>query len=176
MAKRRGRKKFRKYLKGQINFKFALSTLGATTGILGPVPDTLNEKAWVSSCKCVYALEEFTDAADDGPILLLVAHSDYTLAQVEEWIENTNSWTQGSLRQQEIAARKIRRIGMFHSTDVGSNGIVVLNDGKPITTKLGFQLVSSQTLNFIAYNTGASPLATTGPNVTIQGHANLWPN
>ncbi len=97
-----------------------------------------------------------------------LAHSDYTDAEIEEYIETTDSWDQGNLVQgKEVRKRLIRRIGIF-----GSSG--VLNDGKPIHTRLNWLLRTGQTISLWAYNRGASALATTDPQVVAEGHANLW--
>ncbi len=177
LAKSGRKRKFRNYLRGEVDEQFALGTLAANTVITDVVDDTLREKAWLSSVVLTWALDNFTPATTDGPIMVGVAHSDYSTAEIEEWIENAASWHQGDMVAQEIGKRRIRKVGMFRSdAAVTATGAYVLNDGKPIKTKCGWQLITAQTLRFWAYNTGESALATTDPNVHLQGHANLWPN
>ncbi len=103
-----------------------------------------------------------------------VAHPDYTSAEIEEWIENLGSWEEANMVQQEIGRRRIRRVGVFEDPDDPTSA-VVLNDGKPIRTKCGWMLTTGQGLRMWAYNMGLVALATTDPNVHIEGHCNLWP-
>ncbi len=173
MAKH-GKRKYRKYLRGNIDLDFLLGTLAAETLAGANVPDVVTEKAWCSSVKAAFSMQNLTPAGNVGPITIGVAHSDYTAAEVEQWFENLGSWEQGSQQEQELAKRKCRVIGTFPTVPVGETS--VLNDGRKFTVKTGWQLVTGQTLKFWAYNEGSSALATTDPTVHISGHANLWPN
>ncbi len=175
MAKH-GRRKFRPYLKGQIDNKFNLGTLSGDNVLGDLVDDVVTEKAWLSSVKATWTISNLTSGAGIGPIMCGVAHSDYTDAEVEEWIENLSSWEQGDLVAQEVAKRKIRRVGVFDDPAGGPPDKLTLNDGKAIRTKCGWQLTTGQTVRIWAYNMGDSPLATTDPVLATQGHANLWPN
>ncbi len=175
LAKRKGRGKFRKYLRGNIDLDFLLGTLGAESLISAVVLDTVEEKAWCSSVKASYSLQALTKSPTTGPITIGVAHSDYTSAEIESWVENLGSWKQGKQLEQEIARRKIRLIGTFPNPDATGN-TAVLNHGNKFTVKTGWQLITGQTLRFWAYNEGSSALATTDPTVHVSGHANLWPN
>ncbi len=174
MAKH-GRRKYRKYLRGNIDLDFLLGTLGAESLISAVVPDTVVEKAWCSSVKAAYSIQALTKTPTTGPITIGVAHSDYTSAEIEAWVENLGAWDQGGKIEQEIARRKIRVIGTFENPEA-TGDTTVLNDGRKFTTKCGWQLVTGQTLRFWAYNEGSSALATTDPTVHVTGHANLWPN
>lgn len=162
-----------KYLKGIIDEQMALGTLAALTLVAQPIDEVVDKKTLISSVKLVWSLKEFTPVAGAGPILIGVAHSDYTAAEIEEVIENANSWNEGDLVAQEVAKRKIRIIGSFYGAAQDLGG-VVMNDGKPITTKLNWMLQEGQTLDVWAYNTGTAALSTTDPKVRAYGHANLW--
>ncbi len=171
----RHRKKFRRYLRGNIDFALALGTLAPSVVIGATVADTVTEKAWVSSISCSHALADFVAVADRGPILVGVAHGDYTDSEVEEWVESIDSWEEADQIGQEVGRRKIRKIGQFR-VPVGSvaGDVQVLNDGKNIRTKCGWMLTTGQTLRFWAYNQGDGAL-TTGSEWNVQGHANIWP-
>ncbi len=163
------------YLRGSVNENVVLTTLAATTVVASQFEETVNEKTFISSLVAKWSLANFTKAVNDGPIKVGVAHSDYTITEIEEWIENTGSWNQGDLvNSREIGKRLIREIGVFEAP-VDAAAIVVLNDGKPIHTKLKWLLLQGQTLDLWAYNMGSSALATTAPIVACEGHANLWP-
>jgi len=172
--KSHGRKKFRKYLRGNIDHKLPLDVLAANTLVGNNIADTVVDTTWVSSVKAAWTLAEFTPAAGDGPILVGIAHSDYSDAEIEAFVENiTGSWDAGDLVSQEIARRKIRVVGTFPSPDT-SVATIVLNDGRQLTTKAGWSLSEGDTIRIWAYNTGDSSL-TAGSAVRVNGHANLWP-
>ncbi len=170
--KRRGRKMGR-YIKGNIDINLSGGTLTGATALLAAT-QVLTEKALISSIRVLYSLADFTPQANSGPIQVGVAHSDYSLVEVEEWIELIASWSEGDKRAREISGRYIRSIGHFEGPD-GSADVSVLNDGKPITTKLNWLLATGQGLNFWIYNEGSVAFATTDPNIHFVGHANLWP-
>ncbi len=175
MAKgRRPRKRsMGRYVRGNIAENIALGTLAANTTLLSAT-DTVNERTRVSSIVCTYSLAGFTPIENAGPILVGIAHSDYSVAEVEAWIELQTGWDEGDLGSREVANRYIRRIGQF-DVPAAANQSIALNEGRPIKTKLNWILLQSQGLNFFCYNTGTAAVATTDPNVQVQGHANLWP-
>ncbi len=175
MGRKTPKRKFRAYLRGAITHDIALATLAAKTLLAETNSDVLTEKAWLSSVKLRWALSNWTPVASAGPILVGVAHGDYSDAEIEAWVENQGSWEQGDLIAQEIGRRRIRQVGTFESPEAAT-GFTHLNGGKPIHTKCGWQLTTGQSIRFWAYNTGTASLSTTSPVVTCDGHANLWPN
>ncbi len=176
MAKhgRKGRK-FRRYLRGNIDHFLALGTLN-NNDVIGSALDTVVDTTWVSSIKATWSLNDLTPITDAGPILVGIAHSDYSDPEIEAFLENTGSWDAGDMVSQELARRKIRVVGTFQFSG-GSSALSsdVLNDGRQLTTKCGWMLSPGDTLRVFAYNTGSAALATTDPSVRVQGHANLWP-
>ena len=178
MAKKTGkRRRFQKYLKGAVQATLNLGALAALDVVAAPLSDTVNERTWLSSLLASWSLSDFTSLVDDGPIRVGLAHSDYTSAEIEEWIENAGSWNEGDLVNQEIAKRKIRDVGVFRTEDATVDApaaVATLNEGRPIRTKCGWILLQGQTVTIWAYNQGSSVL-TTGSHVIVGGHANLWP-
>ncbi len=172
MAKK---KPYRKYLKGMVDEVLAISTLAARTLISADFDEAPIERTFISSVVASWAISDLTVSANDGPLMVGLAHSDYTDAQIEEYIENLGSWNEGGKVAQERARRQIRVVGILDCV----NGVVgewaTLNEGKPIKTKLGWILVTGQTVSLWAYNLGSSAFATTDPQLHLQGHANLWP-
>ncbi len=153
-----------------------LGTLGPVDVISAINDDVVTEQTFLTSIQGIYSLDEFTPSAGMGPILVGVAHSDYSATEIEAWVENTGSWEEGDLVQtREIGRRLIRKVGVFENpTAVGE--ALVLNDGKPIKTKCNWRLATGQSIQFWAYNMGSVALAATDPQVKMEGHANLWPN
>ncbi len=177
LAKRgRGRRRsMGRYLKGIVDEKLQLTTLASRTLVAVAFDETVNERTYVSSLVVSCALDSMTEGASIGPIQVGVAHSDYSAAEIEEWIENTGSWNEGDLVQsREVAKRLIRSFGIFPSSGE-SLGTSALWEGKQRRVKLGWILNQGQTLDLWAYNLGTQAIATTVPNVNLQGHANLWP-
>ncbi len=165
---------YKRYLKGSVNMSQNFSALGAKDLASQQVADTVQERAWVSSIKAVYSLSEFTPGNDIGPITVGIAHSDYTDAEIEQWVENAGSWTEGNKVEQEISRRKIRLIGVFETPDDAADS-VSLNTGKPLTTKLGWILNAGQTCTIWVYNQGSAAVATIVPQMNCDGHVNIWP-
>ncbi len=161
-----------RYIRGNLDIAIALGTLGADTGILA-ASDTVIDRTLISSVVATYSLSNLTATANAGPLEVGVAHSDYTLAEIEAWIELPTSWKETDMLDREILSRKIRRIAMF-DFPVGGTGAYTVNDGKAVKTKLNWIVTNGQGLVFWIYNRGTVALADNA-NVDISGHANLWP-
>ncbi len=161
-----------RYIRGGVNETLSLGTLAATTLVGVDFDESVNERTLVSSLVATYALSDVVAAANRGPILVGVAHSDYTDAEIEEVMELSDSWDEGNKTQQERAKRLVRKIGTFPDT-LEAEDTHVLNDGEPIKTKLNWILNQGQTLRLWAYNTGTAALAAGA--VRLEGHANLFP-
>ncbi len=175
MANKRGGRRRRRYLRGKINVEEAVGAIGTKAVNLQIFPDVVFEKTWISSISAAWTLSNLTPLGDAGPLLIGIAHSDYSAAEVEEYLENVDSWNEGNKVQQEIAKRLIRVIGIFETPDDAPDS-VTLNDGVKIHTKCGWSLATGQTLNLFIYNFGGNSIsATSSPNIAGRGHANLWP-
>ncbi len=174
LAKHGKRRKFRRYLRGNADELLALGTLASRTLVSVAFDETVAERAFVTSLIATWSMENFTDNAGDGPILVGVAHSDYTSAEVEEWIENAISWREGNMIGQEVGRRKVKIVGTFFATGPSAS-VEALNSGRPMKTKLNWILSAGQTLQVWAYNLGTSALATTDPQIHVQGHVNIFP-
>lgn len=162
------RKRRSKLFVPRARINLALGTLADNTVIGAVCSDTLDEEAFLISCDLTWAILDGT--AGEGPIEVGVAHSDYSDAEIEEWLENTGSWDRGDLVSQEISRRKIRQVGVF-------NGLVpeeVLNDGKPIRTRCKWGLITGQSLKIWAYNRSAAALAG-GAQIKVDGNCYFRP-
>jgi len=174
---RRGKKRYQRYLRGAVEENLSLGTLNTRTAIKLNFASVVNERTFVSSIKATWSLSEFTNAVGRGPIEVGYAHSDYSATEILEYLTQTGSWNETDQVSQEISKRKIRRVGVFQMPEAGVavTTDVVLNDGKPITTKLGWILTQSQTVALWGFNSGSVAVAVTTPRVRVLGHANLWP-
>ncbi len=164
----------RNYRRGSVHELNSIGTLAAGTLLSQDMDETVTERTLVSSIVANWSLSAWTPVSGAGPLMVGVAHSDYTDTQIEEYIEATTSWAAVNLPTREISQRKIRRIGIFN-VSLDALTIEVLNDGKPIKTKLNWVLGSGDTLSVWAYNTGAVAVSgATNPALRAQGHANLF--
>ncbi len=156
-----------RYLKGRVDEEVPLGALATKTAVVASFDEVVDSRTRLSSIVAKWALEGLT--AGEGPIEVGVAHGDYTLAEIEEYLENTGSWNESDLiSSREIAKRLIRSVGILsHREDV-------LNEGRVVKTKLNWLLNEGVTLDLWAYNISTGIL-TTGGVVHCVGHANLWP-
>lgn len=100
----------------------------------------------------------------EGPIVVGIAHGDYSAAQIEEHLESIASWDSGDKLAQEKRRRQVRTVGIFPQSELDE----VLNNGMRIKTKLGFVLQIGETLSVWVWNKSAAVLAT-GVLISVQG-------
>ncbi len=143
-----------------------LSTQGDGVFIGTDVGDTVSEKMWISSIEMTWAVDAAT--AGEGPIIVYVAHSDYTDAEIDAYIELIANWDTGDLVAREQMRRFVRQIGVFPLIESNE----VLNDGRPVRTKCGWMLETGQTLQFGAYTQGGALTGST--KLHGLGKANAW--
>ncbi len=155
-------------LKGKVDKALTLGTLAASDVVKVNFNDSVDEEAWALSAELVWSLRDLTPG--EGPIIVGLAHSDYTDPEIEAFLEAAASWKRGNLTEQEIAKRKIRMVGIFP----GEVAEEVLNDGRPIKTKLSFNLITAATVAMWAFNKSGAVL-TTGGIITAEGHVWLKP-
>lgn len=175
LAKRgRSKRRMGRYIRGNVDDELGAAALAAKDVVGAVFDEVVNERTLVSSLVATWSMHSFTPVTNAGPLVVGVAHGDYTDAEIEEWIENAGQWNEGNLVAREIGARKIRQIGAFE-TPQAVEDTVVLNDGRAIKTKLNWILLQGQTLRIWAYNSGSSAISGTTPTILINGHVNLWP-
>ncbi len=141
----------------------ALVTLASETGLLTSLTtDAASEGYFTVSTDL--NLTWFNPTANEGPIDVWIADNDWTLVEIEEYIELATGFDRGDMRAQEIQrrGRSIRKIGSL--TVVENN----LNDGELTRTKFRHYIAEGSTLQLCYYNAGPSPL-TTGSEITVSG-------
>ncbi len=164
MAKKgRGRRKPVRLIKGTIKEELALVTLGTDTGLL-VATDVVDDTSFLLSAQCVYSMSDH--AAGEGPLVLYWCHSDYSLTEIEEYIEQQTAWAGNDEVGKEVSRRKIRQIGSFSGEGVSET----LNDGRPLKTKIGFVVHEGQGLNLCVYNEDNGANLTTGTLINVNGH------
>lgn len=177
MAKHTGRRqgrKFRRYIRGNIDLKIDVGTLAAQALAAQVNGDVVVDNTWLSSIVASYSLGQITAGAGVGPLVFGLAHSDYSAAEIEAFIENADSWDVGDKIAQEVARRKIKIVGKFHIEGT-ENTVVVFDEGRQIKTKCNWMLEAGQTFDLFIYNQGESAFATTDGDLSMNGHANLFP-
>ncbi len=174
-TKSQRRANFSKYISGAIDNRLTMSALAANTLVGANITQVTIDTCRISSIRCTYSLSNFTPAQNIGPITVGVAHSDYTDAEVEGWLESAGSWDRGNTTAREVRSRMCRILGTFRVEPGSTNATVhVLNHGRPIKTKLNWLLTEGQTVKFWAFNGGSSAVTTSVPNFEALGDANLW--
>ncbi len=141
------------------------AAIGAlATNVVGKsdLNSTVDNDMWFMSHRGPWSMEQHTPG--EGPITVGLAHGDYTAAEIEECLEAQASWDEGDKVAQEQARRKVRTVGIFP----GVAALEVLNDGRPIKTKLGFRVQIGETLSLWFWNKDSATL-TTGTMIETQG-------
>ena len=151
----------------RINKELALGTLADNTLLSATVGTNAGQESWLISADLTWALSGHT--AGEGPILVGIAHEDYSDAEIEAAIEATTDWIVHDQIGQELAKRKVRVVGHFSGVGVDET----LNDGKPIRTKCNWRNGPDDTFKFWAYSQAAS--LTTGTLIHVNGKAFLRP-
>ncbi len=176
MARKRGGRRrntnWSRYIAGNIDKDIVLATLAAKTALRSVTAGIVVDTTKISSIRCTYSLSGITPADNKGPILVGCAHPDYSLTEIEQWIELDSSWNLGDMIGREVRQRKIRLIGVFDMPTV-DGGSSRLNDGLPVKTKLNWVITEDDGLAFWVYNLGTVALDGSA-NVNIFGKANLW--
>ncbi len=156
-----------KYVAGNIDFADSLAGLAVNTAVTAVLNNTVVDTARVTSIEVFPVIRGFT--ANEGPVMIGVALSDYTQAEIEEYLEQSSDWDPGNLVAQEEGSRRVRRIGTFAPQTVAD---AALNDGRVIKIKLNWKLMEGDTLQFWAYNQGGATL--TSGTLEISGKANIF--
>ncbi len=163
MAKRRSKRRWSPgNFINRVVSSLQLLTTASNTLVGGALTNVSDNEYRAISLKMTWALSDFT--AGEGPITVGVAHGDYTDAEIEEWFESTQSMTRADKIEQEQGSRLCRQVGTFP----GILGNEVLNDGKPITTRMNWAIPSGIALKMWAFNSGPGTL-TTSAEVNATG-------
>ncbi len=120
------------------------------------------EDLFVISVDGSWTIQDLT--SNESPIEVGYSHSDYSVAEIVENLE-IEVTSPDSKIEMEQAKRKIRRAAMFNTFNATHD---VLNDGKPIRSKLKFMIGDGFNLAFWARNISGAAL-TTGALIKLNG-------
>ncbi len=141
----------------------ALGTLATDTAITNDMAPAADGAYRCISVNGVWSIAGLT--AGEGPITIGLVHGDYSLAELKECLEQAGSISVGNLVAQEVANRKVRVVGTILSQEP------ILNEGKPMKTRLNWLIPIGKTVKFFAFNESTATL-TTGASLHFTG--DLW--
>ncbi len=150
----------------RLNSVPSLGTLADKAMLVGSLTIAADEEYCALSTMLTYALRSHT--AGEGPINVGLAHGDYSATEVEEWFEAAAAISRGDKVENEKNSRLCRMVGTF--SGIGTEE--VLNDGKPIRTKLNWHIPEGKTINIWLYNDSGAPMST-GAKCPVSGWLTL---
>ncbi len=139
----------------------ALTTLAASTAKSAGLTGASTSTYRAVSTNMIWIAE----LLQEGPVIVGLAHSDYSVTEIKECIESAGSIDAGDKIAQEKANRLVRMVGTLGVDED------TLNDGKPIKTRLNWLISIGDEVNVFAYNDSGAVL-TTGAIVHVTG--DLW--
>ncbi len=145
----------------RVSPSLALVTLASGIVLSSNLWPAADQAYVVTSFTGSYSLRGHT--AGEGPLHIGLSHGDYTVTEIKEAIEST-SISAGSMIEREQSRRLVRIVGTFN----GLNTEEVLNDGKPMKTKLNWFIPIGKELKWFVYNDSGATL-TTGAVADITG-------
>ncbi len=163
-----GRRKRQRLFVPRISASHLIGALASNDVDTTAFGSLLDQEVYAISMDVICAMHAHTPG--EGPIVFGVAHSDYTAAEIEEFMEASASWQKGNKIANEQARRKVRIVGSFQ----GELAEETINDGQKQRIKLGFVIEDGKGLQLFAYNEGSSTL-TTGTVLELKGAAFLKP-
>ncbi len=144
-----------------VDENIVLGTLGNGAAITSDGDPMGREFYWISN-DLYWQVDGLT--VGQGPIVVGIAHNDYTDVEIAENLNQTGMEDPGDKIAQEHGRRLVRRSGQFG----GGSANEALNDGKSIRTKAGWVLQDGFAPAFWAQNKSGAAL-TTGAAVRVLG-------
>ncbi len=138
-----------------------LAQIAVTGALLG----TADGAYRLISCKNTWSMTNNT--AGDGSLVVGYAHGDYTVTEIKEFIESASSINIGNKIANEQSNRLIRIVGTFP----GLLTEEVLNDGKPIHTKLNWAIPIGTGVNAFVYNDDGAQRST---GAGVRQNGTVW--
>ncbi len=144
----------------KFNANRALTTL-ADTVVVSQVLTALSQDFFAIAADCRWAIRGLT--AGEGPLNVGYHNSDLSVTEITESLDASPT-SESDIIARERTRRPVRSAGTFS----GATTEEVLNNGKPIRTKLRFNLANSLEVSAFIRNESGAPLST-GAVVEMQG-------
>ncbi len=138
-----------------------LVTLANDTVLFASLLAAFGEDIYIISIDAYWNLRNITTA--EGPLQVGFSHGDLTVSEVSEAL-SAELTDPDDIIAKERSRRPVRRAGQFPSVSIDE----VLNDGKPIRTKIKFSVGDGHVINGYIKNRSGAAL-TTGANLGITG-------
>ncbi len=132
----------------------ATSTLANLVVVKAAIGGTGTQEYKCISTKLMLAMRDFT--AGEGPITVGLAHGDYTVAEIEECLEAESAIDMSDMVAAEQAGRRVRRIAVFGQQ---AASVEIINDGRPVRTKLNWKTEGDVPVAIWIYNHSGSALS-----------------
>ncbi len=145
----------------KFNALLSLATLGSGVALKTALLPTLTSDLYIASIDALWGIHDLT--ATEGPIEVGFNHGAYTVGEITEGLDESPTGRNDVIAL-ERTRRKVRRAGQFS----GVAAEETLNDGKRMRRKIGFQIDSTEELEFFVVNRSGSTL-TTGAVVHCSG-------
>jgi len=153
MAARKGkRRRSAGFRVVRVKGSVALATLANLTVVKASLFVNGGQRQFIIAADLTWTLMNAT--ATEGPFYCGLAHNDYTVAEIKEWIESG-----AGVETNQIEQEKNRRLCRDSIVFSGVGTEEVANDGKPKRTKVRFHVEDSQELAFWVYNDSDATLA-----------------
>lgn len=149
-----------------LDIQLDLSTLAAAT-VVKTAAITLTDAAFLYSGKFTWTMHDIP--VNTGIIKVGLCHDDFTNSEIAAFLTAAAPVTKGDKVAREISTRGkfIKRVGVFPLEVLSES----LNDGKPIKTKLRFDIQQGRALAMYAMN--VSDTVRTG-NAHVSMNGPLW--
>ncbi len=152
----RKRRRRGKFIAARVSGTMALGTLSIAIVIAQDLnTGAADNEYFAHSCDLVVGTRGFT--AGEGPILIGLAHSGYSVTEIKEALE-ANGTDFGSPTVMEQNNRMVRDHGLFPIITATE----IMNDGRPKRTKLRFRVEDGNDVVIFAYNQSGATLTTGG--------------
>ncbi len=151
---------------------FTLGTLGDNTVIKTNLTGTLGEDLFCISADVSASMRSLT-AGEGDPMTLVMAHSDYTVAEILEALDVTMTDPDDKI-EQERSRRLVRKVGVFQQEGQMDDTFTALRmlgpDGSPLVRqKLRFSVGDGNAMSIGVWNRSGGALQT-GALVEFDGN------
>ncbi len=170
MAKKRAKRSFN-LRPVRVNSGMSIGALASADVISAAITNNATNNMRVVSAHLAYTWADIQATIDDA-LAFGLAHGDYSAAEIEECLEAGGAMDKGDKIALEQSNRLVREVGQFSGLSGGVVGAgAAVNDGRPIKTKLNWNLSIGEALQvWVRNNSGV--VYTTGSTLSTAGK--LW--